>query len=71
MHTFKKLWNATFIFVGPLWFVLVWMIWKSGQLHFTQDKAIFLCVVIPGFIVVYLSGFLIESWHLKKKRQAV
>jgi len=45
------------------------MIWFSGQLVTISDKIIFLCIVIPGFLVVYSSGYFIEGWHEKKKRE--
>ncbi len=68
-YSFKTLWNRTFLAVGPLWFVLVFFIWGSGQLVTMQDRVIFLSVVIPGFIAIYISGFLIEKWHKKKKSE--
>ena len=52
-HSFKKLWNTTFLFVGPAWFVLVWLIWSSGQVQSTGDKLTFLGTVIPGFLIIY------------------
>jgi hypothetical protein len=67
-HSFKRLWNTTFLFVGPIWFLLVWMIWSSGQLLSIDDKLSFLGAVIPGFLLIYGSGFLIEGWHEKKKK---
>ncbi|MEE9904282.1 hypothetical protein [Chlorobium sp.] len=66
-YTFTTLWNVTFLFVGPFWFMLAWMIWSSGQLQTLSDRMTYLAVVIPGFIVIYLSGFFIEGWHKKKK----
>ena len=68
-YSFKTLWNRTFFFVGPVWFVLVSFIWASGQLVTPQDKFIFLSIVIPGFVAIYFSGFLIEKWHKKKKSE--
>jgi len=65
-YSFKTLWNAMFVFVGPLWFALVWMIWDSGQLATPSDRTIFLALVIPGFILIYLMGFLIQKRHAKK-----
>ena len=67
-HSFKELWNRAFLFVGPCWYLLVWMIWSSGQLVTMAEKITFLAVVVPGFILVYCSGFFIEGWHEKKKR---
>ena len=67
-HSFKRLWNTTFLFVGPIWCVLVWMIWSSGQLSTIGDKISFLAAVIPGFLLIYGSGFFIESWHEKKQK---
>ncbi|TLU87837.1 MAG: hypothetical protein FDX21_03200 [Chlorobium sp.] len=67
-YSFKRLWNTAFLFVGPAWYLLVWMIWSSGQLQTTGDKISFLCIVIPGFLTVYSSGFFIERWHEKKKK---
>ena len=67
-YSFKRLWNTTFLFVGPVWCVLVWMIWSSGQLPAIGDKISFLGVVIPGFLLIYSSGFFIEGWHEKKKK---
>jgi hypothetical protein len=67
-YSFKQLWNRAFLFVGPGWSVLVWMVWSSGQLVTIGDKINFLGIVIPGFLIVYSSGFFIEGWHEKKKR---
>lgn len=64
---FRKMWNMAFLYIGAGWFVLVWMIWSSGQLETMGDRVFFLLVVVPGFIAVYGSGFLIERWHLKKQ----
>lgn len=69
-YSFTTLWNITFVFVGPLWFVLAWLIWASGQLQTVGDRMTYLAVVIPGFLCIYLSGFLIEGWHKKKKKKA-
>jgi hypothetical protein len=66
-YSFKRLWNTTFLFVGPAWYLLVWMIWSSGQLTTISDKIAFLGVVIPGFLIIYGSGFFIEGWHKKKQ----
>ncbi len=65
--SFKGLWNKASLFMGVLWVALVYMIWESGQLHTLQDRVIFLSVVIIGFIAVYISGFLVEAQHKKKK----
>jgi len=65
-NSFKSLWNKMFLFVGPVWFLLVWMIWSSGQLKTAADQQIFLGLVIPGFILIYVSGFLIQKRHAKK-----
>jgi hypothetical protein len=43
------------------------MIWSSGQLTTISDKIAFLGVVIPGFLIIYGSGFFIEGWHKKKQ----
>jgi len=67
-YSFKRLWNRAFLFVGPAWFLLVWMIWSSGQLITVADKITFIGIVIPGFLIVYTTGFFIEGWHEKKKR---
>lgn len=69
-YRFSMLWNAMFLFMGPLWFLLCWMIWESEQLQSVEDKLIYLVIVIPGFFAVYLSGFFIERWHKKKQRKA-
>jgi hypothetical protein len=66
-NNFTSLWNITFLVTGPLWALLVWMIWTSGQLKTPQDQTIFLGVVIPTFILIYLSGFLIAKRHAKKQ----
>jgi hypothetical protein len=66
-YSFKTLWNAMFVIVGPLWAVLAWMIWSSGQLKTPQHHAFFLGMVIPGFILIYLSGFVIRNRHAKKQ----
>lgn len=55
-----------FLAVGPVWFVLVWMIWSSGQLKTEADQLLYFALIIPGFIVIYLSGFLIQKRHAKK-----
>lgn len=65
-NSFNSLWNKMFLFVGPVWFLLVWMIWSSGQLQTAADQQIFLTLVIPGFILIYVSGFLIQKRHAKK-----
>ncbi|MBN1928641.1 MAG: hypothetical protein JW764_03780 [Chlorobiaceae bacterium] len=65
-YSFKTLWNAMFVFVGPLWFALVWMIWDSGQLRTPHDQTLYFALVIPGFILIYLSGFLIQKRHSGK-----
>ena len=57
-----------FLFVGPAWFVLVWMIWSSGQMQTMADRITFLSIVIPGFLLIYSSGFFIEGWHEKKRK---
>jgi hypothetical protein len=65
-NSFKSLWNKMFLFVGPVWFLLVWMIWSSGQLKTAADQQMFLGLVIPGFILIYVSGFLIQKRHARK-----
>ncbi|NTV02241.1 MAG: hypothetical protein HGB04_05575 [Chlorobiaceae bacterium] len=65
-QSFTTLWNITFAFTGPVWAVLAWMIWSSGQLRTPQDHTLFLAIVIPGFTLIYLSGFLIRNRHAKK-----
>ena len=65
-YSFKTLWNRMFVIVAPVWFLLVWMIWSSGQLKTAQDNNSFLGLVIPGFILIYLSGFMIQKRHAKK-----
>ena len=67
-YSFRRLWNTMFLFVGPAWYLLVWMIWSSGQLQTIGDKITFLGVVIPGFLLIYSSGFFIEGWHEKKQK---
>jgi hypothetical protein len=69
-QSFKTLWNITFVVTGILWASLVLMIWTSGQLKTPQDQIIFLCVVIPAFVLIYLSGFLIAKRHTKKLESA-
>lgn len=69
-YDFKKLWNTTFLFIGPIWCLLIWAIWSSGQLPTVREQIPFLSVVIPGFLVIYSSGFFIEGWHEKKKKPA-
>ena len=69
-YSFKRLWNRAFLFVGPAWFLLVWIIWSSGQLITVVDKITFVGIVIPGFLIVYSSGFFIEGWHEKKKSRS-
>ena len=70
-YSFKTLWNATFVVVGPFWAVLAWMIWSSGQLRTPQHQTLFLGMVIPGFIMIYLSGFLIQKRHAKKLQDSM
>ena len=65
-YSFKTLWNVMFLAVGPVWFLLVWMIWSSGQLKTANDHTLFLALIIPGFLVIYFSGFLIQKRHAKK-----
>lgn len=65
-HSFKTLWNATFAFTGPVWALLAWMIWESGQLRTPEQHTLFLGLVVPGFILIYLSGFMIRNRHAKK-----
>ena len=67
-YSFRKLWNTMFLFVGPALYPLVWMIWSSGQLSSIGDKIMFLCMVIPGVLLIYSSGFFIKGWHEKKKK---
>lgn len=69
-QSFRKLWNITFLFVGPLWALFVWMVWTSGQLRTPQQEGLFFSVVIPGFILIYLSGFLIAKRHARKQGSA-
>jgi hypothetical protein len=69
-HSFAKLWNITFLFVGPLWALFVWMIWTSGQLKTPQHEILFFSLVVPGFILIYLSGFLIAKRHAIKQKSA-
>ncbi len=66
---FKTMWNRAVLFMGVLWAVLVFMIWESGQLPTADDRRIFLTVVAGGFIVVYISGFVIEARNRKKKAE--
>ncbi len=65
-YSFKTLWNITFAFTGPVWALLAWMIWDSGQLKTPGDHALFLGLVVPGFMLIYFSGFLIRKRHAKK-----
>ena len=65
--SFKGLWNKAIFFMGVLWFILVYMIWDSGQLVTATDRQIFMTVVLVGFLLVYVFGFLIESLHKKKQ----
>ena len=65
-YSFKTLWNVMFLAVVPVWFLLVWMIWSSGQLKTANDHTLFLALIIPGFLVIYFSGFLIQKRHAKK-----
>lgn len=65
-YSFKTLWNVMFLATGPVWFLLVWMIWSSGQLKTEADQMLYWALIIPGFIVIYLSGFLIQKRHAKK-----
>lgn len=69
-YSFKTLWNRTYFFVFPLWVVLVYFIWGSGQLATMQDQIVFFGIVVPGFMLTYISGFLIEKWHKNKKIRA-
>lgn len=69
-QSFAKLWNITFLVVGPLWALFVWMVWTSGQLRTPQQEILFFSVVVPGFILIYLSGFLIAKRHARKQGPA-
>ena len=63
MHqNFTKLWNITFLVVGPLWGLFVWMVWTSGQLKTPHHEILFLSVVVPGFILIYLVLSLLYLW---------
>jgi hypothetical protein len=67
MHqNFTSLWNITFLVTGILWAMLVWMIWTSGQLTTPDDRVVFLCVVIPAFVFIYLFGFFVAKRHFRK-----
>ncbi|NTW84434.1 MAG: hypothetical protein HGB36_13945 [Chlorobiaceae bacterium] len=66
-HSFTKLWNITFLVVTPIWAVFVWMIWTSGQLKTPHHELLFFSVVIPGFLLIYLSGFVIAKRHALKQ----
>ena len=55
-----------FLAIGPVWILLVWMIWSSGQLKTEADQMLYFALIIPGFILIYLSGFLIQKRHAKK-----
>ncbi|ASQ89722.1 hypothetical protein CHL67_01215 [Prosthecochloris sp. GSB1] len=65
--SFKSLWNKAVFFVGIVWLALVYLVWNSGQLETAGDRSVFIAVVIGGFVLVYVSGFLIESRHRKKQ----
>ena len=65
--TFKKLWNRSILLIGIIWAVLVFLIWETDQLVTAQDRWIFLTVVVFGFLLVYISGFVIEARHKKKQ----
>jgi len=67
-YSFKTLWNVMFLAIGPVWFLLVWMIWSSGQLTTAHDRILYFALIIPGFILIYFSGFLIQKRHAKKKQ---
>ncbi|NTU91464.1 MAG: hypothetical protein HGB01_07465 [Chlorobiaceae bacterium] len=67
-YSFKYLWNFMFVIVGPVWAVLAWMIWTSGQLTTPQHQSLYLGIVIPGFVLIYLSGFIVQKRHAKKLR---
>ena len=70
-YSFKSLWNRMFVVVGPVWALLAWMIWSSGQLRTPQHQMMYLGIVIPGFVLIYLSGFMIRKRHAKKQKGAV
>jgi hypothetical protein len=63
---FTSLWNITILVTGILWAMLVWMIWTSGQLQTPADRQVFLLVVIPAFVLIYVSGFIIAKRHFRK-----
>jgi len=65
-YSFKTLWNAMFAVVGPAWALLAWMIWSSGQLKTPQHQTLYLGIVIPGFILIYFSGFMIRKRHANR-----
>ncbi|NTU96746.1 MAG: hypothetical protein HGA62_02890 [Chlorobiaceae bacterium] len=69
-QSFTKLWNITFLVVAPIWGLFVWMIWTSGQLKTPQHEILFFGVVIPGFILIYLSGFVIAKRHAIRQQSS-
>ncbi len=69
-YSFKTLWNRMFAIVTPVWALLAWMIWSSGQLATPQHQALYLFIVVPGFLFIYLSGFMIRNRHARKRKGA-
>lgn len=64
---FNGLWNRAALLMGALWAVLVFMIWETNQLETAGDRQVFLTVVIGGFLLTYVSGFVIATRNKKKK----
>ena len=58
-YSFKSLWNRAFLFVGPGWYFLVWMIWSSGQLQSIGDRITFL--VSEPFLPKVKNAFILED----------
>jgi len=64
---FTSLWNRAVFGVGLGWLVLVFLIWQSGQLETSADRAVFAAVLVAGFLVTYIFGFILEARYNKKK----
>ncbi len=65
--SFKGLWNKAVFYVGLGWLVLIIMIWNTDQLAGTDDRLIFLAVIVGGFLITYAFGFVIEAMYKRKQ----
>ncbi|MBC8524845.1 MAG: hypothetical protein ISR54_00555 [Chlorobium phaeobacteroides] len=65
--SFKSLWNRAVFYVGLGWLVLIALIWNTDQLATSADRQIYIGVIAAGFLLVYVSGFIIEAMYKRKQ----